>query len=107
MTVDELIELTQALLDEAGFHLGALRDGTEALTGLTNEQFLLAVRFVAGERPIRAPHEPPLGPLPRRERNLVSLDEDELAERLARLEELDEDTPSGPIDIGDGVTLGL
>lgn len=113
MTVDELIDLTQVLLDEAGFHLGALRDQGQGamLAGLTDEQFLLAVRFVAGERPVQ--FGGPLHPIRedgdivgrRRERTPVS--DDEWARRLAELEELDEETPppAGPVDLGDGVTL--
>jgi hypothetical protein len=109
VTVDELIDLTQGLLDDAGFNLSSLREtGAPALlTSLGDEQFLLAVRFAAGERPAVTTAGPLVDPEPprRRERKLVPLDDDEYAERLARLEELDEETPRGPIDIGDGITL--
>jgi hypothetical protein len=116
VTVDELIELTEGLLHSTGLDLKQLRDhGAPAMADdLTDEQFLLAVRFLAGERPTaserrRTGAEQYLDDRvrgPRRE--LRVLDDDEYAERLARLEELDEETPyMGPVDIGDGVTLGL
>jgi hypothetical protein len=78
VTIDELIDLCEGLLDEAGFNLTVLRSGVGILEGLSDEQFLLATRFVAGERPPQA-----------------------------QIEELDEETPTGPVDIGDGVILGL
>lgn len=104
MTVDELVGLTEALLSATGLDLKQLRDlGAPAVADdLTDEEFLLAVRFLAGERPTGGAPEQP-----RPRRQLVPLNEDELAERLAKFEELDEDTPAGPIDIGDGVTLGI
>ena len=116
MTVDELIDLAEGLLEEIDFSTDSLRSGHAKLQTLSDEQFLLAVRFVAGERPTaserrRTGAEEYLDDRvrgPRRERKLVSLSEDEWADRLAEIEELDEETPyTGPVDIGDGVTLGL
>lgn len=128
MTVEELVELTEGLLHSTGLDLKQLRDhGAPAMAeDLTDDQFLLAVRFLAGERPVIVaggfeplrPEKADLVQQPRRQRRLISLDEDEAARRLAALEALDEDTPfdlldddvpayTGPVDIGDGVTLGL
>lgn len=113
MTVDELIDLTDALLEEAGFDLATLRGGNSALDGLNDQQFLLAVRFASGERPVapvtggRIMEDELLRSAPRPPRKLIPLDEDEAVRRLQELEELDEETPVGPIDLGDGVTLGL
>jgi len=117
MTVDELIELCDALLVDAGATIEGLRkDSGELLAGLDDQQFLLAVRFIAGERPLYTQGVELAAAPPRRERKLVPLDEDEAARRLAELEALDETTPgmgpqeapyTGPVDIGDGVTLGL
>ena len=111
MTVDELIDLCDALLVDAGVTLEGLRkDSGELLSGLDDEQFLLAIRFVAGERPTASERRRTGAEryLDDRERRVTSpmLGEDEAAERLAKLEELEEET-FGPVDIGDGVTLGL
>ena len=101
MSLDELTDLCEALFSELKVDSSSFRKGTAKLSGLSDEQFLLAVRFVAGER-VETPFSQPA---PRRSRERVTLDPDEAAERLAKLEELDEETPSGPVDIGDGVSL--
>jgi hypothetical protein len=126
VTVDELISLTEGLL--SGATLADVRASAPPILNetLSDEQYVVLVRFLAGERPVVADNQfEPLRPeqadivaRPRRQRNLVPIDEDEYARRLAALEELDEDTPGmgpqedvppyrGPVDIGDGVTLGL
>lgn len=113
MTVDELIDLTEGLT--ATISLSDVRNGAPVFNDmLSDEQYVILVRFLAGERPTPPPlfrdvvHTDAAAPnIPRRERRLAPLDEDEAAERLAMLEELDEETPSGPIDLGDGVTLGI
>jgi hypothetical protein len=106
MTQDELVELTEALLEQVGFTLATLRYGEVALEGLSDEQFLLATRFVAGERPKPTiPIPSPVNvPQERRTRG-VELSEDEMARRLAAVEELEEETPHGLTDIGDGVEI--
>lgn len=107
MTLEELHDLTTALLNDAGVSIeGLRRDSGELLAGLNNEQFLLAIRFLAGEEvSYDAVQLVNPEPEPRRRREPVEITEDEMAERLAKLEELDEETPAGPVDIGDGITL--
>lgn len=112
MTVDELVSLCEAVFDSTD--LKTIRNGNDYfgvnMNEWDDEQFLLAIRFMCGERPsVSQPYSDiPSEPRPpRRERRLIELDEDEAARRLAALEELDEETPAGPVDLGDGVTLGL
>lgn len=118
MTVDELVLLTEALLTEAGVEgPSTFRSGQELLTGLDDDTFLLAVRFVAGERA-----EVGAGPAPaaRPKRQLRELTPEEVAERdrmLALVEHEDEvpprpqrvygDAPAKAVDIGDGVVVGF
>lgn len=99
MRIDELVDLTRALLREAGGEdISVLRsDKDDFLSGLTNDEFLLAVRFLAGEGPDLVGARGP------RASNLVR--DDDRAERLAALEEEDEVTPAGPLDLGEGITL--
>lgn len=118
MTLDELELLTEALLNEVGFNLTTLRGVPAKLESLDDDEFALALRFVAGERATQ-PGRPVEGLLtrvepaatPRRQRDVVEITEDEAARRLAALEELEEETPfpRGPVELGgqefNGITL--
>lgn len=59
MTVDELVELVEALTD--GMSVADLRAGLLDVEGLSmsDQQYVLLVRFLAGERPQTSP--PPAG----------------------------------------------
>ena len=109
MTLDELTDLCRALLEEAGVGSpAAFRAlGGGLLTTFTDDEFLLAVRFVSGERVLNGPAErPTIEPAPRRERSVgVPLTPELLAE-LDAIEHEDE-VPAKQVDLGDGVFLGF
>jgi len=117
MTVDELTDLCEALLTEADFTLSSLRNGEQTLINLTDSEFLLATRFVSGERVLNGPAErPTIEPVPRRERQGVTLTPEKLA-ALAELDDEDDaeyelvaavdDQVARQKDLGDGVFLGF
>ena len=112
MTVDELVSLTEALFFEMEIDSTSFRTSADQLSTLSDDAFVVAVRFLSGERP-SAHHAPPNRPY-LNERKNVSQDaidavlamehEDEQIIRIAKA--LDE-APAAVKDLGDGVTLGL
>lgn len=116
MTLDELTSLTEALLEEAGFTLASLRNGGEALSGLSDEQFLLATRFVAGERvEISGPRTTPQAVRRSLGRGVEMTDaqwaaiehEDELDGAMFAPDVRGVGDVARKVDLGDGVTLGF
>jgi len=118
MTVDELTDLCDGLFEQLGIlSPAAFRSGTELLDVLSDATFLLAVRFVSGERVPNGPAErPTIEPVPRRERQGVTLTPEKLA-ALAELDDEDDaeyelvaavdDQVARQKDLGDGVFLGF
>jgi hypothetical protein len=100
VTLDELTHLAEQLLvTELHLSVSTLRAGAgEALANVDDDVFLLAVRFLAGERVTApAPVRPPAPVLP----------PEEIARRQQLLDEIEheDDEVLGPVDIGDGVSL--
>ena len=103
MTVDELVELTEALFFEMEIDSKSFRTSADQLSTLSDDAFVVAVRFLSGERPVHST----MGAY-REARNPVPMSDEHEDEQIVRLaQEMADEAPAAVKDLGDGVTLGL
>lgn len=107
MTLDELTQLTEALTHD--YSIQNLRAGGFPPDDISDEDYVLLIRFLGGERVTAPPAPEPFPtPAPRERRPRRELSPEEQQDRLLELDELERrEAPARAVDLGDGVILGF
>lgn len=116
MTLEELTHLCEQLMEGSGFSMASLRSDEPVLEWMDDSDFLLAIRFAAGERvEISAPHNtprgvgrPPARGVPMTDEQWAAIEhEDELDGARFAPDVRGVGDVARAVDLGDGVTLGF